>query len=359
MGGSGFRPFMSVCALPAALAMAAPPKASASSAPGALRPDVSPPPPLPHAWNSTILVGTHHKTGTVLLAKVFRVAARLMEVPRSKENKTSSSGACAELFRTRSAGVCIEEHTSERTTATWLTDGTPFLHVVRDPLEMCVSAYQYHLQGTEPWLNLPRAELGSKTLQSWYVERSEREGVAFECTRIMNELVDEALVFNATRGREATLSLFFEDFSADYDREMRRIFDFLDSGDRAAALVKLASQYDLARHSAGDERHVSASEAKQRLRDLLYANPLLSEILTALRVLLGYSNEPWRGRDTLCASLRQLCATTHVGFISWCANGRVMRGKLTSLSECGELASFRGSAPQANHSRKSVGVNRL
>ena len=40
--------------------------------------------PVTGAWNASILVGTHHKTGTVLLAKVFRLAAKLMGVPRSK-----------------------------------------------------------------------------------------------------------------------------------------------------------------------------------------------------------------------------------------------------------------------------------
>ena len=51
--------------------------------------------PVVGAWNSSILVGTHHKTGTVLLAKVFRLAAKLMGVPRSKANKTSTGAACA------------------------------------------------------------------------------------------------------------------------------------------------------------------------------------------------------------------------------------------------------------------------
>ena len=46
------------------------------------------------------------------------------------------------------------------------------VHAVREPLEMCVSAYQYHLLGAEPWLTQPlrdlikRAEGGARRRQA-------------------------------------------------------------------------------------------------------------------------------------------------------------------------------------------------
>ncbi|KAL1508625.1 hypothetical protein AB1Y20_004721 [Prymnesium parvum] len=305
---------------------------------------LEPVPPVLGAWNASILVGTHHKTGTVLLAKVFRLASKLIGVPRSKANKTSTAGACAQLFESHAAGVCIEEHTSVLTLRHWLSPGAPFIHVVRDPLEMCVSAYLYHLHGAEPWLLLPHAELRGKTLQQFYRDASQADGVRFECTRMMSELVDEALVRNAT-ARRGALTLYFEDFTPDFDGTMRRIFEYLDSREKVGQLVTLASEYDLTRHSAHDERHVSAADAKQPLRDILFSDPLLREVITGLRVLLGYSNETAPQRSVLCENLRKLCATTHVGFITWCPNGRVLLGKLQSFPECGE-ANVRGASHQ-------------
>ena len=80
---------------------------------------------VPGAWNASILVGTHHKTGTVVLAKVFRVAARIIGVPRHKGNRS----ACAALFAVRAPGVCIEEHVSAASLRAWLTPRTPFIHL--------------------------------------------------------------------------------------------------------------------------------------------------------------------------------------------------------------------------------------
>ena len=134
---------------------------------------------VPGAWNASILVGTHHKTGTVVLAKVFRVAARIIGVPRHKGNRS----ACAALFAARAPGVCIEEHVSAASLRAWLTPRTPFIHAVRDPLEMCVSAYQYHLHATEPWVLAPLRDLGGKSLQQHYRALPAAEGVRFECRR--------------------------------------------------------------------------------------------------------------------------------------------------------------------------------
>ena len=49
-------------------------------------------------WGAPILVGTHHKTGTVLLAKIFRVAAKYMGVPRLKEAQTTNRTQCGKYF---------------------------------------------------------------------------------------------------------------------------------------------------------------------------------------------------------------------------------------------------------------------
>jgi len=311
---------------------------AAASVPAPLIPPQVDVPPVHGAWNQSILVGTHHKTGTVLLAKVFRLAAKAMGVPRSKSNKTSAGAACAELFASGAPGVCIEEHTSDRTLIEWLTPGAPFVHVVRDPLEMCVSAYQYHLLGAEPWLQQPLKDLDGQTLQDYYRRNASRAvGVRFECKRLMNEIIEEALVFNTTRVRGSTLTVFFEEFARSYDDTMRRIFRFLDSGEQVEQLVKLGSQYDLSRHEASDERHVSTADEKPVLRELLFADPLMRDLLTDMRVLLGYSRDGAAPkRESLCSKLRKLCATTNVGFFNWCPHGRLTLGRIPSLPECGE-----------------------
>ena len=150
---------------------------------------------MPGAWNSTILVGTHHKSGTVLLAKVFRIAAKVFEVPRHKNNYT----ACARLFETHARGICIDEHVNANSMREWLRPQQPFIHAVRHPLEMCVSAYIYHKQGAEPWLLKPLQDLGGVSLVQHYKTVDPTEGVRFECLRMTLELVESALVYNRDR----------------------------------------------------------------------------------------------------------------------------------------------------------------
>ena len=148
--------------------------------------------PMPGAWNSTILVGTHHKSGTVLLAKVFRIAAKVFEVPRHKNNYT----ACARLFETHARGICIDEHVNANSMWEWLRPQQPFIHAVRHPLEMCVSAYIYHKQGAEPWLLKPLQDLGGVSLVQHYKTVDPTEGVRFECRRMVTELVESAILYN-------------------------------------------------------------------------------------------------------------------------------------------------------------------
>ena len=311
------------------------------------------------AWNGTIVVGTHHKTGTVLLAKTFRVAAKMMGVPRAKSNRTLSS-MCGELLTHGAPGVCIIEHVTSKDVQDWLLSATsqapttPFIHAVRDPLEMCVSAYQYHLLGAEPWLVQPLRDLNGTTLQQHYQSLSQAEGVRFECMRMALELVETALVYNATRSLTNTLTLRLEDFSHHYDSTMGRLFTFLGSGPFVESLVKAAAPFDLARAPAEDARHVSASSSKQPLRDMVMSDPRLGTLLGELRELLGYSDAgavshhstaaqhslSSRGRaptaEGLCEQLRTLCATTRVGFFQWCSYGRIPRGRIPSLAGCGE-----------------------
>ena len=214
--------------------------------------------------------------------------------------------------------------------------------------------YQYHLLGAEPWLVQPLRDLNGTTLQQHYQSLSQAEGVRFECMRMALELVETALVYNATRSLTNTLTLRLEDFSHHYDSTMGRLFTFLGSGPFVESLVKAAAPFDLARAPAEDARHVSASSSKQPLRDMVMSDPRLGTLLGELRELLGYSDAgaashhstaaqhslSSRGRaptaEGLCEQLRTLCATTRVGFFQWCSYGRIPRGRIPSLAGCGE-----------------------
>ena len=78
---------------------------------------------------------------------------------------------------------------------------------------------------------------------------------------------------------------------------------------------------------------------------MVLGEPQLGRLLGDLRELLGYggssggaSGAPRPSADGLCEQLKAICATTRVGFFMWCSYGRVPRGRIPSLPECGEAS---------------------
>ena len=292
-------------------------------------------------WSTTVLVGTHHKTGTVLLSKLFRLASKFIGVPRVREAQVTNRTQCATYFKTKAPAVCIVEHVSERDVHAWAFKPTvPFVHAVREPLEMCVSAYQYHLLGAEPWLTQPLRDLNGVSLQQYYKSLPPAQAVTFECKRMMFELIETTLVYNSTRTRARTLTLRLEEFSANYDATTSNLFQWLGTPKHhLRTLVNASAAYDLARQPAtGDPRHVSSAMAKQTLRTMVMADPLMGRLMGDLRDLLGYGGIARSGPNpnSLCALLQQICATTHVGFMHWCSYGKMHPGRLPSLRDCGD-----------------------
>ena len=107
--------------------------------------------------------------------------------------------ACARLFETHARGICIDEHVNANSMREWLRPQQPFIHAVRHPLGMCVSAYIYHKQGAEPWLLKPLQDFGGVSLMQHYKTVDPTEGVRFECRRMVTELVESAILYNRTQ----------------------------------------------------------------------------------------------------------------------------------------------------------------
>ena len=58
---------------------------------------------------------------------------------------------------------------------------------LHEPLEVCVSSYQYHLRSTEAWLRMPRKELHGKSWQAALKAASTRDGLLLECRRSIRD----------------------------------------------------------------------------------------------------------------------------------------------------------------------------
>ena len=163
-----------------------------------------------------ILVGTHHKTGTVWFANIFHeIASRFgLRFIRSPDERFPRGGW--DIFQNSHSAFDLPRLGRFRG-----------LHVIRDPRDQIISAAYYHEKSAEAWLHIKMNEFGGMTYQekinsfSSFDDRMlfEMEHSAFHNIMSMKE-------FDHTDDRFLTVR--FEELITDYGLEkFEQIFRFL------------------------------------------------------------------------------------------------------------------------------------
>jgi hypothetical protein len=116
-----------------------------------------------------ILVGTHHKTGTVWMLRVFRQIARALEIPMYELNPRhgyldmkSKRARIDEVLEKGVPTILFDEHSE------FPLEGNPYgmmrgIHIIRDPRDVIISAAKFHSWSDEAWLHEPRPEFDGLT----------------------------------------------------------------------------------------------------------------------------------------------------------------------------------------------------
>jgi hypothetical protein len=352
---------------------------------------------------SVSVVGTHHKTGTVLIGQVLRMAtqklgamlADLMSTGASERSRNSTGGGGGEMLSPLAAARAVQDATALATVpfvrrnwsecvahakrgkraicqvehARWadleeaLRLGMHFVHLIRDPLETCISAYQYHLVTTEAWVHQPREELRGLSWQQYLRNLTDEQGVVAECVRGLPELRDmaELHVRALPFANRSVTTLRLEHVSTHFTQSMTHAFDNLlpplglpalsktGGGPRgweapsplggptsasklpkeeepvghaafSERLAQAASKFDLSRHPPPPDKvdHVSDKDAKIRLREVLLKEKHLRPLLRGLRLSLGYeAMQTWQ----LPPDIERLSAAVDQAVGSFCPKG--------------------------------------
>jgi hypothetical protein len=273
-----------------------------------------------------LLVGTHHKTGTVLLEQLLLEIAKLsrsatLHKPRWTDclYRSTPPPSATPPFGASTAeqiplatpvlvapqplyvpSLCVDEHAKSVPAA---CTSCPVVHVIRDPLEVCVSSYQYALRSKESWLHKPIPALDGRSWQQHYKLTSTESGVLTECQRCLKEMQQMASLFAASATRPHVLHLRYEEFEVDFDQMVLRMLTFAGMVPDGATplrrsrlewLLRLTAKHDLSRRPLTERRaheaaHVSNNSAKDALRTILRtSDSAVTRSLRALRVKLGY-----------------------------------------------------------------------
>jgi len=169
-----------------------------------------------HQGPPVMLVGTHHKTGTVWMRSLFEAVAEAC-------NQGFYAGTQAAY--PAGIGVFFQPHSAfDLPTFPYPYRG---LHLIRDPRDVVISAARYHPTANEAWLDYPKPWLGAKTYrQSLIAMSSAEERIRFEMAHVGGRVIQAMAGFDS--GNPDFLTIKYEDLVEDVDLVLfRRIFTFL------------------------------------------------------------------------------------------------------------------------------------
>ena len=175
--------------------------------------------------DAPVLVGTHHKTGTVLLQHILKDACRQLRW-RCTFNHHPHYCASPEDAIAANLQLCFLQHGIRFR----LQSGASyrFIHGIRDPFEVVLSGYQDHLKTTESWAHRPDPRWNGTSYLKHLNAIPLREGLLTELQHSMRDsLKTMPRLFNRTHDNPCTLEVRLGDFARDWSGTIGRIWDLM------------------------------------------------------------------------------------------------------------------------------------
>lgn len=204
---------------------------------------------LPHP----VMFATHHKAGTIWFGKMLYRIARAYGLKFEHRNELRSVTR-ADLF------FC------DHSVFDWdlVPEGARFVHLVRDPRDMLVSATFYHQSAQEEWLLKPQSKFEGKTYQEAIKQLpSLEEKLLFEMNGSHAYALKIMKAWNYNK--PACLEIRYEDFIEDYDLvQTTNLFRFIGiPGHALGNAMTIAYQTSLFPHSRLKTTHVRSGKVNQ------------------------------------------------------------------------------------------------
>lgn len=162
----------------------------------------------------TVLVGTHQKTGTVWMDKVFKSIAKAMSTPYynvSRKNNALFSKTAEKLKK--SGKNCIIFHNHSAFPKCCFTLRNKGFRLIRDPRDVVISAVKYHETTDAQFANSPKKEFGNISLRQKISSLVTLEDkILFEINEVMENNINDMLYY---RFADQILTLKYEHLISD------------------------------------------------------------------------------------------------------------------------------------------------
>lgn len=218
-----------------------------------------------------LFVGTFHKTGTVLLASVFRLLSHRLGLvfwqPKAEVWKQGKSAAPDFDW-----DICFDSLSRFLVDETLFTGDLRCVISLRDPRDVVISSALYHLTSPEKWLHRPREEFDGKTYQQALAALvGDHERLVFEMDHSAARTIKRMLAVDQSDRRIHVVRL--DRLIVDLDfQEYRRMFEFLGFDGRALEVCLDAAHARSAPHRdvrPGHFHHGDSAVWKQRFTPAL------------------------------------------------------------------------------------------
>ncbi|MEM7454539.1 MAG: sulfotransferase domain-containing protein [Planctomycetota bacterium] len=232
----------------------------------------------PFAGDSRLIFhGTYHKMGTVWM---MRVLQRVADMYGLKMQKCNHVGDKLEP----GTGLVFANHSQLDPGELGDFVGS---HLIRDPRDVIVSGYFYHLWTDEAWAHEPWPEYEGRSYQQILNSVDQHAGIAAEIDRFA-KYVDDYSMRQWNYADPRIIELRYEDLIADEPAVFERLFRHYGFHDKAVRkCVKAAQEFSFERVTARKQGQASEKQHLRSGQPGQWRDVLSTEHCESIRVLFG------------------------------------------------------------------------
>ena len=206
--------------------------------------------------NNRVLIGTHHKTGTVWMSSIFNSIASYYDL-KLYANRDNKSFICPsgnfDIFLQNKSYFDFKKLSNYKG-----------LHIIRDPRDIVVSGCFYHTKSSEKWLHIKREKFGGLTYQEKLNSYSSFDDkLIFEMENSSRNTIQDIISWNYDNPH--FIEIKYEDLIQDIDLNLfRKIFQFLDFNEKIIPrLLKIAHKNSLFSGQVSNRKHIRSGKKQQ------------------------------------------------------------------------------------------------
>lgn len=208
-----------------------------------------------------IVVCTHHKTGSVWMANIFR-ALKTHEKLHLHYKSQAELPPNSDIFLQDHSRVDLKALQSR-----FSARGVRAVHVIRDPRDVIISGCFYHVKTVEKWANNPKKEYGGKTYrQAIGALPTDFDKLVFEMDHTGGKTIRDMLAWNYDQ-KDVCFEARYEDLIVDRELKIfKPMMQFLGyEGDRLETALKYVRELSLFGGAAGSDPadHIRSGEGRQ------------------------------------------------------------------------------------------------